>query len=244
MKIVVFEDRKALAKAAASIIASEILSLDEPVLGLATGGTPVETYQELIALHQAGVLDFSEVKSFNLDEYIGISYEHPESYHKFMQRQLFDHINMPEDAHEVPDGAAKDVQWACDDYEMAIEEAGGIDLQLLGLGHNGHIAFNEPDVCFSQETHVVDLTQQTIEANARFFDHIDDVPKQAITMGIGTIMSAGKILLLATGIGKAEAVKKMVEGPIDPQCPASILQTHPDVVVLLDQDAASLLSEA
>lgn len=203
-------------------------------LGLATGSSPVELYQEIVASD----LDFTDMTSINLDEYIGLAPDNVQSYHYFMQEHLFKF--KPFKASYVPDGLAKDVQAECDRYNQLIKD-NPIDLQVLGIGQNGHIAFNEPGTPFDSVTHEVALTESTIQANARFFDSIDEVPKSAICMGISNIMTAKEILLIAKGKNKAQAVKDMLEGPINKAVPASVLQKHPHVTVVLDQDAASLL---
>ncbi|MDO5733021.1 MAG: glucosamine-6-phosphate deaminase [Eubacteriales bacterium] len=241
MKIEVFDDQKILHRRAALVIAAELTTKSAPVLGLATGGTPVATYQELIRLHREEGLSFAHVRSFNLDEYVGISYEHPESYHAFMKRQLFDSVDIPDDAWQVPDPNNSEMLARPSLYDELIEAAGGIDLQLLGLGNNGHVAFNEPADSFSEWTTRVALTESTILANSRFFDSPDEVPREALSMGIASIMRARKILLLACGESKAKAVKAMVQGEISAQCPASVLRLHRDVTILLDRDAAMLL---
>ena len=240
MVVHVYENQAQLAKAAAALFASQILRKPDSVLGLATGSTPIDTYKELVKLNKEGVLDFSKVKSFNLDEYVGLPATHKESYINFMRRNLFDHINIKQT--HLPNGMAEDLQKECREYDEAIKAAGGVDLQLLGIGNNGHIGFNEPASRFTFDTGVVELTDSTIKANRRFFDKEEDVPRRAITMGIGTIMAAKYIMLLAIGEGKADAVKAMVEGDITPLYPASILKNHPKVVVLLDKAAASKLS--
>lgn len=242
MKVLIFDDSKSLARAAAAVFANEILSKKAPVLGLATGSTPLETYGELVKLYQDGVLSFREVRTFNLDEYVGLPREHPESYHSFMEKNLFGRVDLPAEAHHVPEASASDLEAETARYDALIEAAGGIDLQLLGLGQNGHIGFNEPAETFSSGTNVVQLTESTVEANSRFFASKDEVPRAAVSMGTLSIMKARKILLLATGEAKAEAVRRMVEGPMDPRCPASILQAHPDVLVFLDRGAAKALS--
>ena len=240
MNVHVFKSPALVAKAAAAIFTSQLLRKPDSVLGLATGSTPVLTYQELVRLHKEGVLDFSRARTFNLDEYVGLPVEHPESYVSFMRRNLFDHVNFKES--RLPNGLAKDLEKECRDYEKEIEAAGFVDLQLLGIGNNGHIGFNEPGADFPYATNLTNLTESTIQANQRFFDSIDQVPRQALSMGIGTIMSARSVLLLATGANKAPVIAKMVEGPITPAVPASILRGHRDVTVLLDEDAASGLS--
>ena len=188
-----------------------------------------------------GDLDFSQVKSINLDEYVGLSGEHDQSYRYFMNHNLFDHINIDKANTNVPNGLAEDLDAECERYNGIINTLGPIDVQVLGMGHNGHIGFNEPSDVFELETHKVELAQTTIDANARFFANADEVPRQALTMGIKTIMQAKKVLVVANGKGKAEIVKKAFTGPVTPQVPASILQMHPDVVVVLDEEAASLL---
>ncbi|MDD4081084.1 MAG: glucosamine-6-phosphate deaminase, partial [Eubacteriales bacterium] len=207
------------------------------VLGLATGSTPVATYQELIRLYQEKVVDFSKATTFNLDEYVNLPISHSCSYHAFMQVQLFDHVNFK--ASNLPDGNAKDLNREGRRYDAAIQRAGGLDLQLLGIGRNGHIGFNEPADSFSSGTQVVNLTDSTIQANKRFFQSEREVPLQAISMGIGTIMSAREIMLLATGADKADAVRGMVKGNVTPRLPASILHFHRRVTLLLDEGASS-----
>ncbi len=243
MIINVYESKEALAKAGATLIASQIISKDECNLGLATGSSPVGLYQELVKLYQQGVISFEGVRSFNLDEYVGLEKEHDQSYYHFMQENLFSHVDIdPQNIH-IPNGIAEDLDAECWNYDTAIEDIGGVDLQLLGIGRNGHIGFNEPDELFTSGTHVTDLQASTIEANSRFFASDDEVPRQAISMGIGTIMKAKKILLIASGKDKAEAIEAMIYGEVDPQCTASILQLHPDVTVLLDKEAASLIED-
>ena len=230
-----------MSRKAANIISAQIITKPNCVLGLATGSTPVGTYKQLVEWYNKGDLDFSEVSTVNLDEYRGLDHDNDQSYYYFMMNNLFKHVNIDLSRTHVPDGTEADPEKACADYEEIVKSYGGIDLQLLGLGHNGHIGFNEPADDFPKVTHCVDLTESTIKANARFFEKIEDVPTQAYTMGIGTIFKARRILLIASGKDKAEIVKKAFCGPIDPQVPASILQLHPDVTVVLDEDAASLL---
>ena len=239
MHVHVYDSQRQTALAAASLFAAKILSKPDAVLGLATGSTPVDTYKLLIKWHQDGMLDFSRCRSFNLDEYVGLTPGHPCSYRRFMDEELFDHINMKETS--VPLGSAPDLQAETQRYDAMIEQAGGIDIQLLGLGQNGHIGFNEPDRSFSYGTQVVTLTKNTIKANRRFFGSENDVPRQAISLGIGGIMKARQIVLIAYGVSKAKAVGDMIKGPVDPMCPASVLQLHHDAVILLDAQAASLL---
>ena len=230
-----------VAEAAATLIAAEILARPDAVLGLPTGSSPLPTYRRLIRMHQEGILDFSGVTTFNLDEYVGLDGDHPQSFRHFMDDSLFEHINIPEAQTHVPSGMG-DAKATADAYEAAIRAAGGIDLQLLGIGRNGHIGFNEPAAAFSDRTCVVELTQSTIEANKRFFNSADEVPRRAISMGVGTILRARRIVLIATGADKAEAIRSLIEGLITPELPASALRLHPDATLLLDRDAASLLS--
>ena len=207
------------------------------VIGLATGSTPLPLYRELIAREKAGKIDVSKVSSANLDEYKGLAPTHEQSYRKFMQDNLLDHISIKPENTIVPLGQAEDIQKMCEEYEAKIEEWGGVDCQLLGIGHDGHIGFNEPEDHFPTMTHEVQLTEMTIDANKRFFESIDDVPRAAITMGIGTIMAAKKIVMIVTGADKKEILKKTFWGPVDPQVPASILQFHPDVTLICDEAA-------
>lgn len=239
MIVHVYDTKEQASLAAASIFSACILAKPNAVLGLATGSTPIETYQQLIRLYKEGLLDFSQCQSFNLDEYVGLVSDHPCSYRRFMNEELFSHINMKNTY--VPSGVAQDLLEECRQYDKKIDEAGGIDIQFLGIGQNGHIGFNEPDAVFSYGTQVVTLTQNTIQANRRFFDSEEEVPRQAISLGIGGIMKAKKIVLVALGESKASVVKAMLTGDIDPQIQASILRVHPDTVVLLDHASASLL---
>ncbi len=241
VRILKVKDPEAMGKLAADQFESLILSKPACVLGLATGSSPLPLYRELVKRNQEGRIDFSHVRSANLDEYKGLSPDHPQSYRYFMQSNLFDHINIRPENTIVPDGQAEDVATMCAEYERKIEAWGGVDLQLLGLGHDGHIGFNEPDDHFPAMTHEVGLLEITREANKRFFDSIDEVPTAAYTMGIGTVMAARKILMVVTGRDKAEILKASLQGPITPQVPASILQLHPDVTVICDEAAASLL---
>ena len=237
MKIYKAKDYDELSRKAASIIASQVLMKPDCVLGLATGSTPIGTYKQLIEWYNKGDLDFSSVKSVNLDEYRGLTRDNDQSYYYFMYNNLFKHININMDCTNVPDGTQSDSDKECSRYEDVIKSLGGIDLQLLGLGHNGHIGFNEPDEEFAKTTHCVDLTQSTIEANKRFFASIDEVPKQAYTMGIGTIMKAKKILLVVSGSDKAQILHDVLCGPVTPHVPASVLQLHNDVIVVADEAA-------
>ena len=241
MKIYKAKDYDELSRRAASIIASQVLMKPDCVLGLATGSTPIGTYKQLIEWYNKGDLDFSSVKSVNLDEYRGLTRDNDQSYYYFMYNNLFKHININMENTNVPDGTEPDSEKECSRYENVIEAYGGVDLQLLGLGHNGHIGFNEPDKDFPRTTHCVDLTQSTIEANKRFFASVDDVPKQAYTMGIGTIMKARKILLVVSGADKAQILHDVLCGPVTPEVPASILQLHSDVIVVADEAAMAKL---
>lgn len=229
MKILYAPDYESLSRKAAMLIGAQILQKPRSVLGLATGSTPIGAYRYLSQWHAAGDLDFSQARSINLDEYCGLPDSHPQSYHYFMRLHLFDHVNFA--ASDLPEGCAEDLQAECRRYEQIISAYGPIDLQLLGIGHNGHIGFNEPSDHFVAQTHLVRLKEQTIQANARFFDDPGQVPRQAITMGIAAILQAKKVLLLA-GEGKEEILRQALTGPITPQVPASILQLHPDVTVV------------
>jgi len=230
------ETYKELSQEASKIIASVVKSKPESILGLATGSSPLGTYDGLIEAYNNGEVDFSKVTTINLDEYIGLTPDNDQSYRYFMETNLFSKINVRKDFTFVPDGCAEDIQKECKEYDERILSLGGIDIQLLGIGLDGHIGFNEPDDVFVKETHLVDLDPSTIEANARFFESIDDVPKQAVTMGMGGIMGAKKVLLIANGKNKEEIVKKAFFGPITPKVPASILQLHPDVTVIYSKN--------
>lgn len=242
MKVVKTKDYEDMSRKAANIIAAQVIMKPDCVLGLATGSSPIGTYKELIASYNNGDLDFSAVTSVNLDEYKGLDGSHDQSYRYFMNNNFFNHVNIRKECTFVPDGTEPDADKACGAYNETIEKVGGIDLQLLGLGHNGHIGFNEPADEFVKLTHCVDLTESTIEANKRFFASADDVPKQAYTMGIQNIMLARKIVVVVSGADKADILKKVVEGPITPQVPASVLQLHPDVTIVADEAAASKLA--
>lgn len=240
MRIIRVKNYEELSRAAANIISAQVILKPDCVLGLATGSSPIGTYQQLIKWYQKGDLDFSQVTSVNLDEYVGLAPDHDQSYHYFMHQNLFDSINIRPDRINLPDGCAKDMAAECRRYDALLRTL-GVDLQLLGLGNNGHIGFNEPDAEFSKGTHVVTLTESTLEANKRFFASIDDVPKTAISMGTYDIMQAKRVLMVASGKAKAEAVKAAFFGPITPQMPASILQFHKDFTLVADEDALSLL---
>lgn len=236
-KVVVLEDSDQVGARAAEIIASTIRDNPHSILGLATGGSPIRTYRELVRMHRESELDFSAATSFNLDEYVGLDGGHPQSFRHFMDDNLFSKINIDLQKTHVPDGLATDVQTHCRQYEDEIRRSGGIELQLLGIGHNGHIAFNEPGSELDSRTREVSLTAETIEKNSRFFDSVDDVPRTAVTMGIGTILEAKRLLLIAYGSDKAEAIDKMIRQKPSLQCPASLLQYHPEVTVLVDKAA-------
>lgn len=243
MKIVKTNDYKDMSRKAANIISAQIIAKPDCVLGLATGSTPIGTYEKLVKRYKKGDLDFSQVKTVNLDEYKGLPRDNDQSYYYFMHEHLFNHVNIPEESTNVPDGTASDGDSECVRYEALIQELGGQDLQLLGLGHNGHIGFNEPSDSFAKTTHCVDLQERTIEANKRFFASADEVPKQAYTMGIGTIMQAKKILIIASGEDKADIIRDAFFGPVTPRVPASILQFHPDVTLVADAAALSKIPE-
>lgn len=241
MVIHVYKNAAEVGKAAAMIVASEINKKADCVLGLATGSTPIPTYQEMARMNREGLVDFSKVRSYNLDEYIGLAPDHVCSYRRFMNEQLFDHINIDKANTHVPCGIGADHEADAKAYDEAVEAAGGIDLQILGIGHDGHIGFNEPGDEFIAGTNIVTLTDMTIDANTRFFEKRDDVPRQAITLGNRNIMAAKRIILLATGKDKAKAIAEAIKGNITPKMPASLLQVHPNVQFLLDEGAASLL---
>lgn len=243
MRIIKTKDYNDLSLKAAEIISGQVMLKNNSVLGLATGSTPIGTYKELIKKYEKGLIDFSEISTVNLDEYRGLAPDNDQSYRYFMNTNLFDHVNIDKARTYVPNGLEEDSEKACADYNEIIRSVGGIDMQLLGIGGNGHIGFNEPGAAFEKETHCVDLTESTIKANARFFETMDDVPKQAYTMGIKNIMTAKKILLVATGEAKADALYKSLYGPITPNVPASILQLHPDVTVVADEGALKLIRE-
>ena len=230
-------DPKEVGKLAADLFEALIRTKPACVIGLATGSTPLPLYQELIAREKAGKIDFTRVRSANLDEYKGLAPDHPQSYRRFMQENLFDHISIKPENTIVPDGLAEDVQAMCEAYERKIEAWGGVDLQLLGIGHDGHIGFNEPADHFPGMTHEVELTAMTRDANKRFFASLDEVPTAAFTMGIGTVMAAKKIVMVVTGADKHDILMKSFFGPVTPEVPASILQFHPDVTVICDAAA-------
>ena len=241
MRIYKTKNYDEMSRKAANIISAQIILKPESVLGLATGSSPIGTYKQLIEWYNKGDLDFSQIRSINLDEYKGLPADNDQSYAYFMRHNLFDHVNIKSVNTFIPNGMEADVEKECSRYNAIIRSMGGIDLQLLGIGNNGHIGFNEPSDSFAKETHCVDLTESTINANSRLFDSADEVPREAYTMGIGTIMKARKILLVVNGAGKAEIVRDVLRGPVVPQVPASILQLHPDVTVVLDKEAAAAL---
>ena len=240
MKIYRAKDYDDMSRKAANIISAQVILKPDCVLGLATGSTPIGAYKQLVEWYNKGDLDFSEVTTVNLDEYKGLPRDNDQSYYYFMRENLFKHVNIPEGRSFLPDGTEPDSEKACSRYNEIIHQVGGIDLQLLGLGQNGHIGFNEPDDHFSLETHCVDLTPSTIEANKRFFEKKEDVPRQAYTMGIKTIMQAKRVLLVASGKEKAQALRDAVYGPVTPALPASILQYHKNVYIVADEAALSL----
>lgn len=242
MLVLKVKDYEELSKRVAGVIADEIRKKQDIVLGLATGETPLGLYRELVRMHKEEGLDFSKVTTFNLDEYVGLPPTHKESYHYFMHENLFKHINIDPSNVYIPDGMVKDIPAYCKWYEKKIKEVGGIDLQILGIGRDGHIGFNEPGSSLSSRTRIKTLSKETIEDNARFFWGVENVPKTAITMGIQTIMEARLIILLASGKRKAQIVKQAIEGPVSAMVPASIIQFHPKAAVVVDKEAASLLT--
>lgn len=243
MRIIFTRDYEEMSREAAKIVAGQLYLKPASVLGLATGSTPVGLYDMLIKVHETIGLDFSEATTFNLDEYVGMSSDNPQSYHYFMQEHLFSHVNLRKTHTFVPDGMAQDLTAEGHNYDAQIAAAGGIDLQVLGIGQNAHIGFNEPDIKFEAMTHKVRLDDETIHANARFFASEEEVPRYAISMGIRNIMLAHRVLLLANGAKKARAVRAAVCGSVSPEAPASILQLHRNVTVIVDREAASLLPE-
>ena len=241
MNVLIYESEEQIGIAAGNYMCGQVLQKPNSVLGLATGSTPLKPYSQMIELYKKGVVDFSKVTTFNLDEYVNLDVNDKNSYHSFMHENLFDHISIPEENINFLDGNAEDPEEECRRYEEKIKAAGGIDIQLLGIGSNGHIAFNEPADCFQRWSHVVTLKESTVKDNSRFFKSIDEVPTQAVTMGIGSIMQAKKILIIAIGENKAKAIKQLIDGNVTPMCPASVLQFHTDVTLMLDKAAASLI---
>lgn len=236
MRFIKVDTYEELSRKAANLISAQVLSKPDCVLGLATGSSPVGAYKVLIERCAKGDLDFSEVTTVNLDEYVGLDGTNDQSYRYFMNKNLFDHINIHKNKTFVPNGLAEDYNAECEEYDARVKALGGIDLQLLGIGFDGHIGFNEPDSCFTKSTHVVDLHESTIQANARFFENEADVPRQAVTMGMMCIMQARKVVLIANGAGKKDIVEKAFFGPITPEVPASILQLHPDLTVIYSEN--------
>lgn len=239
MRIIKARDYEEVSRKAANIIFSVMTEKPDCVLGLATGSSPVGIYKELVRHYQEGDLDFSQVTTVNLDEYKGLDKEDPQSYAYYMKENLFSHVNIPMENTHLPDGREEDREKACGEYNQVLGRAGRQDIQLLGIGHDGHIGFNEPADHFPKEPHCVDLAESTIEANARFFESREQVPTQAYTMGIQNIMAAKQILMVANGKGKAKILKEAFQGPITPQIPASILQLHPNVILVADEEALS-----
>jgi len=241
MLVEIVSDYEAMSERAAEIVTHQIRKKPDSVIGFATGSTPLGLYQRLAQNHQARGLDFSKITTFNLDEYVGLPPSHNQSYHYFMWTNLFDHINVDPSKVHIPQGMADDIDDFCQWYERRIEQAGGLDLQILGIGANGHIAFNEPGSSLGSRTRIKTLTEETTQNNARFFDDPDEVPRYAITMGVGTIMAAKTVLLLSSGESKANAIRATLEGPITAMVPATIVQLHQRAYVIIDEAAASKL---
>lgn len=241
MRIIMVDNYDKMSKKAAIMVASQVILKPDSVLGLATGDTPIGMYKEIVNIYNNNEVNFSKTKTFNLDEYYGLNRENTQSYYYYMMNNLFNHVNIDKKNTNIPNGMAENIEDECKSYEKRIVEAGGIDLQILGIGVNGHIGFNEPDISFESETHLVNLDEKTIESNSRFFNSKEEVPTKAISMGIKTIMHSKKIILLACGSSKADAIFKTIKGKINPNTPASILQLHRDVVVIVDKEAASKL---
>lgn len=239
MEVIIVSDYEEMSQKAAEIAISALKQNPSMVLGLATGSTPEGLYERLVKANQSGEIDFSDVVTYNLDEYVGLDPSHEQSYHYFMDEKLFDHVNIDRSNIHLPDGRARDLGEECRSYEAAIQQAGGIDLQVLGIGRDGHVGFNEPGTSLGSKTHVAALTEETVEDNSRFFEKPEDVPRFAVTMGIGSILQAERCLLMASGANKAEAVRKAVEGPITSSVTASALQMHPDTVAIIDEEAAA-----
>jgi len=242
MRVIIVKDVQATGKVSAGLIAAEMRKKPTFVLGLATGTSPIPLYEELIRLNRSKALYFSTTITFNLDEYLGLKPTHKQSYRYFMNRQLFDHVNINKKNTHVPDGMARDIEASCEEYERLIADVGGIDCQVLGIGSNGHIGFNEPGTSLGSRTHVTRLTESTIRDNSRLFKRRQDVPTRAVTMGIGTILEAERIVLVANGRNKADGIAKAVEGPITATVPASALQLHPRVTFVVTEDAAAKLT--
>ena len=241
MNVVIAKNYHEISIQAAQLITDQITKKKNTVLGLATGKTPVGMYKELVRKFQRGEIDFSEVVTFNLDEYYGLSLEHPQSYHYFMWDIFFQYINIKKESTHLLNGTTENVDEECQQYEHLIQKNGGIDLQILGIGNNGHLGFNEPAISLNSKTHLVNLSKETIQKNSQYFNDIKEVPRQALTMGIGTIMKAQKIILLASGRKKARVIERTINGPVNTQIPATFLQLHNDVNLLIDQEAGSML---
>ncbi len=241
MEILIKKDYEKISKKAANLIKKQINKNPRTVLGLPTGSTPFKMYQELIRMHQKGEIDFSNVVTFNLDEYYGLPADHPQSYHKYMWENFFKDINIKKENINILDGMTDDVKKECQKYEDKINKVGGIDLQILGIGSNGHIGFNEPGESLKRETHLVNLTEETRKANSRFFESIEAVPKKALTMGISTILKSDRIILMAAGEQKASVIKETIYGEINTQTPATLLQTHPEVTLIVDKKGAKYI---
>ena len=241
MKTIICKTYDEMSRVAADIVAKQIQEKPASIIGLPTGSTPIGMYKELVNMYKKGEVDFSNVKTFNLDEYYKIERSNPQSYYYFMNENLYQHVNLAAENINIPDGNTDSVEEECIRYSNLIEQSGGIDLQVLGIGINGHIGFNEPAETLNTKTHMVTLTEDTIEANSRFFNDKDEVPRHALTMGIGDILKAKKIILLINGKGKAKIAKQIFEDKVTTQIPASLLQLHPDVTVILDEEAASEL---
>ncbi len=235
MKIIVEKDYEAVSKKAAQLVGAQITLNPKSILGLATGSTPEGMYKNLVEMFKNDIIDFSEVVTFNLDEYLNLDSDNSQSYAYYMRKHLFSHVNIIKSNINIPSGISKDIEKTCVDYDKSIFKHDKIDLQILGIGSNGHIGFNEPDVHFEAGTHLVDLDESTIASNSRFFDNINDVPKQAISMGIRNIMQSKKVVLIATGSSKVDAIKKMLFEEITPNLPASILQVHNDFTLIIDE---------
>lgn len=237
MNVIKVKNYDEMSEKACDLIVNKLKKLDQPVLGLATGSTPEGFYDRLIEAYKQGNISFENTTTFNLDEYVGLSKDNPQSYYYYMNNRLFSHIDIKEDKAHLPKGDASDLKEECERYEQLIKKSGGVDLQLLGLGTNGHIAFNEPGTSFNSRTQVVDLTESTIKANSRFFDSMDEVPTQAVTMGIGSILESDEIVMLVSGESKAEALAQVINGDVTEDCPATILQKHKNVTIVADEAA-------
>jgi len=239
MNVVVVKNYYEISIQSAQLIAKQITKKKNSVLGLATGQSPVGMYQELIKMFKRGDIDFSEVRTFNLDEYYGLPSKHPQSYHYYMWDTFFEYINIKKENIHLLNGATENIKEECNQYEILIQKHGGIDLQILGIGDNGHLGFNEPAIGLNSKTHLVNLSEETIQANSQYFDDIQKIPRQALTMGIGTIMKAKKIVLLANGRKKSQAIERTIHGPVSTEVPATVLQLHNNVLLIIDEEAAS-----